>query len=88
MATITLRIEDEEKKRLDAALANIGMNITTFYGIYTKKFLTELRIPFEISVNEPKEPFFSDENQKHLQAAINRLESGKGKEHELIEVDE
>ena len=28
----------------------IGMNVTTFYSIYTKKFLRERRIPFEITI--------------------------------------
>ena len=39
MAAITLRMDDKEKKELDKALEAIGMNVTTFYSIYTKKFL-------------------------------------------------
>ena len=31
------------------------------------------------------EPFYSEENQMHLNAAISRLEAGQGKEHELID---
>ena len=50
MAAITLRMDDKEKKELDKALEAIGMNVTTFYSIYTKKFLREKRIPFDITV--------------------------------------
>ena len=74
MATITLRLDDEEKMRLDAALNDIGMNISTFYAIYTKRFLHDLRIPFEISVNDP---FFSKENQAAIEKANQQIHSGK-----------
>ncbi len=86
MSTITLRIDDEEKKRLDMALDNIGMNISTFYAIYTKRFLADMKIPFEIKYNET-DPFYSDENQARLKGSIDRLEKGHGEEHDLIEVE-
>ena len=84
MAAITLRMDDKEKKELDKALEAIGMNVTTFYSIYTKKFLHEKRIPFAITV-PVEEPFYSEVNQKHLKKAIKRLEGGKGQQHNLIE---
>ena len=74
MATITLRIEDDEKRRLDAALNDIGMNISTFYALYTKRFLREMRIPFDISVNDP---FYSRENQLALEKAEKQIAEGK-----------
>ena len=86
MYTITIRIDDDEKKRLDSALENIGMNISTFYAIYTKRFLAEKRIPFDIRVND-MDPFYSEENQTRLKNSIERLENGEGREHDLIEVD-
>lgn len=81
MAAITLRMDDKEKKELDKALDAIGMNVTTFYSIYTKKFLHEKKIPFDITVPD-EDAFYSDANQKHLKKAIKRLEGGKGQEHE------
>lgn len=33
-------------------------------------------------------PFYSEENQRHLMKAISDLDNGKGKIHELIEVDD
>ncbi len=84
MAAITLRMDDKEKKELDKALEAIGMNVTTFYSIYTKKFLREKRIPFDITVPD-EDAFYAETNQKHLKKAIKRLEGGKGQEHDLIE---
>lgn len=48
MTTITLRMNDETKEKLDLFCNNTGLNITTFYMIYTNKVLKEGRIPFEI----------------------------------------
>ena len=84
MAAITLRMDDKEKKELDKALEAIGMNVTTFYSIYTKKFLREKRIPFDITVPD-EDAFYAEANQKHLKKAIKRLEGGKGQEHDFIE---
>ena len=83
MAVITFQIDDNEKKELDKALEAIGMNVTTFYSIYTKKFLREKRIPFDITPED--DVFYSETNQKHLMKAIKRIEDGKGQEHDLIE---
>lgn len=86
MATITLRIDDTEKKELDQALDAIGMNISAFYAVYTKKFLHEKKIPFEISV--PDDPFYSDVNMAMLERRFADAKAGRNmQEHELIEVD-
>ena len=42
------------------------------------------KIPFEISAD----PFYSEENQRHLKKAITDLETGKGKPHDLIEIED
>lgn len=34
------------------------------------------------------DPFYSEENQRHLKKAIEDLEVGKGHMHELIEVED
>ena len=49
MTTITLRISDEDKEELDEVVEAMGMNLTTFYMVYTKRVLRERRIPFDIS---------------------------------------
>ena len=37
MTTISLRMDDQMKKELDEMCEAWGMNISTFYMIYTKK---------------------------------------------------
>ena len=86
MATITVRINDEEKKVLDQVVEEMGLNYSTFYSIYTKKVLRERRIPFEVSASV--DPFYSESNMRSLKKSIKELREGKGKVHELIEVED
>lgn len=75
MATITLRMDDEEKKELDRALDVIGMSISAFYSIYTKKFLHEKRIPFEITFQD--DPFYSEKNMKQIEKSNQQIRNGQ-----------
>ena len=60
MTTISLRLDDDMKKELDAMCDEMGMNITTFFMIYAKKALRDRKIPFEITA--PADPFYSESN--------------------------
>ncbi len=52
MTTVSVRLDDRDKQDLDALCAELGMNIATFYSIYTKKALREWKIPFEVSATK------------------------------------
>ena len=84
MAQISLRIEDDVKKKAEQACADIGMSLSTAINIYLKKLGRERRIPFEVSVD----PFYSESNMAHLHRGVEALNAGKGVEHDIIEVDE
>lgn len=84
MAQISLRIEDDVKKKAEQACADIGMSLSTAINIYLKKLGRERRIPFEVSVD----PFYSESNMAHLRRGVEALNDGKGVEHDIIEVDE
>lgn len=75
MTTVSLRMDDEMKKELDEMCEAMGMNITTFYMVYTKKALRERRIPFDIEA--PTEPFFSDSNMAQLHQSAKQIDEGK-----------
>ena len=62
MTTISLRMDDQMKKELDEMCEAMGMNISTFYMIYTKKALRDRRIPFDIEA--PADPFYSEQNMQ------------------------
>ena len=75
MTTISLRMDDETKKELDEMCEAMGMNISTFYMIYTKKALRDRRIPFEIEA--PADPFYSEKNASQLHKSLKQVEQGK-----------
>ena len=66
MTTISLRMDDQMKKELDEMCEAMGMNISTFYMIYTKKALRDRKIPFDIEA--PADPFYSEQNMAQLRS--------------------
>ncbi len=86
MATtsITIRMDENLKRQAEILFEDMGLNMTTAITMFTKAVVRQNKIPFEISAD----PFYSEENQRHLQKAISDLEAGKGHIHELIEVDD
>ena len=75
MTTISLRMDDEMKKELDEMCEAMGMNISTFYMIYTKKALRDRRIPFDIEA--PADPFYSEQNMAQLRKSAQQVKEGK-----------
>lgn len=62
MTTVSIRLDDDMKKQLDAMCDDMGMNITTFFMIYAKKALRDRRIPFEITASA--DVFYSESNNE------------------------
>lgn len=79
---VNFRMDPELKKSMDDICREMGMTSTTAYTIFASKVVRERRIPFEINAD----PFYSESNMAYLKEAIEALNSGKGTEHELIEV--
>ncbi len=79
MVQISLRIEDDVKKKAEQACADIGMSLSTAINIYLKKLGREKRIPFEVSVD----PFYSQENMARLRNSVAQMESTGGTVHEV-----
>lgn len=77
MATtsITIRMDENLKKQAEILFDDMGLNMTTAFTIFTKAVVRQNKIPFEISAD----PFYSEENQRHLKKAIADLETGKPK---------
>lgn len=86
MAQISLRIDDEIKKKAERTLDDIGLSMSAAINIFLKTVVRENRIPFELSAD----PFYSKENLNELKRRADNIRSGKSilKEHELIEVGE
>ncbi len=83
-SNVNFRMDSELKKNMEETCKSLGLNMTTAFTIFAVKMCREKRIPFDVCVD----PFYSENNQRHLRKAIKQLEDGNGKEHEIIEVPE
>lgn len=81
---VNIRMDEELKKNMEQICQELGMNMTTAFTIFARKMSRERRIPFEVSID----PFYSDSNMEHLRRGVEALNSGKGVEHDIVEVDE
>jgi DNA-damage-inducible protein J len=82
-AILSIRMDDDIKRRFDLFCADAGMNATVAVNMFARAVLREKRIPFEITGSD--DLFYSAKNQAILTKAIEDLEAGRGTVHELIE---
>ncbi len=81
---INIRMDEELKKQFDKFCSDVGMSMTTAICVFAKKAVKEQRIPFEITAD----PFYSSANIERLEKAIKDLNDGKGKKHDIVEVQD
>lgn len=84
--TLSVRMDEDLKKGLDAFCADVGMNTSVAINMFAKAVLREHRLPFEV-VSYNLDPFYSSENQARLAKAKKRMECTGGTQHELLESD-
>ena len=80
---VNFRMDAEDKKGMEEVCRELGMSMSTAFTIFAKKMRREKRIPFDVSID----PFYSEENMRHLARVIAEVDSGKANlmEHELLE---
>jgi len=80
---VNFRMDAEDKKGMEDVCKELGMSMSTAFTIFAKKMRRERRIPFEVSVD----PFYSEENMRHLARITSEIDSGAAVpvEHELME---
>ena len=80
---VNFRLDEEVKKKMEAACKEMGLSMTAAFTIFATKVAREQRIPFEVTAD----PFYSENNMRYLRSVIDDIESGKSKleEHALIE---
>lgn len=83
IVNVNFRLDEEVKKSMEQACADMGLSMSAAFTIFAKKVGREKRIPFEVSVD----PFYSESNMAHLRRGIDALNAGKGVLHEPIEVE-
>ncbi len=85
MVNVNFKLDEEVKKRMERACAEMGLSMSAAFTIFAKKVGREYRIPFEVSAD----PFYSDSNIRHLEGIMQDIRDGKAHfaEHDLVEVD-
>ncbi|MCL2009596.1 MAG: type II toxin-antitoxin system RelB/DinJ family antitoxin [Synergistaceae bacterium] len=82
--TFSVRMDSEIKKQFDDFCVQVGMNTTTAFNMFARAVLREKRLPFDVTIIS--DPFYSESNLAHLRRGIDALNTGKGVEHDIIEV--
>lgn len=72
--TLSVRMDSDVKRQLDALCADVGMSTSTAINMFAKAFIRERRLPFDVVASDP---FYSDSNMRFLQQSIQQLNEGK-----------
>ncbi len=80
---VNFKLDEEVKKRMEEACADMGLSMSAAFTIFAKKVGRERRIPFEVSAD----PFYSDSNIRYLEQKMADYKAGRLQltEHPLIE---
>ena len=80
---VNFRMDEDLKKRMEHACAEMGLSMTTAFTIFARKVANEQRIPFEVSVDH----FYSQSNMEYLKKVITEIEEGRAVlvERDLLE---
>ncbi len=86
MANVSIRVDDAVKRRAENICSELGMSLSTATNLFYKKLISYGGIPFELRVD----PFYSEENQKHLERVIGNYQKGKAElvHKEITELEE
>ena len=84
--TFSVRMDSDLKKQFDEFCQQVGMNSSTAFNMFARAVLRERRLPFDVTTEA--DVFYSESNMEHLRRGIIALNSGKGIEHDIIEVSE
>lgn len=84
LATMSIRVEEETKREIEAFCSEVGMNPSTAVNLFFKAVLRENRLPFEIT----RDPFYSEANIRRLRESVAQMNAGITARHDLIPCDD
>jgi DNA-damage-inducible protein J len=70
LITMSIRVDEQDKKRFDAFCEQTGMNASVAVNMYVKKVLRDQRLPFAVEILS--QPEHNPRNGEQLIEAINR----------------
>ncbi|MBQ6334696.1 MAG: type II toxin-antitoxin system RelB/DinJ family antitoxin [Erysipelotrichaceae bacterium] len=50
---VTLRVDEDLKKKAESLFFELGLNLTTAFNIFLRQSVREQRIPFQVTKNVP-----------------------------------
>lgn len=75
MANVSIKVDDMVKQQAENVCSELGMSLSTATNLFYKKMISYGGIPFELKVD----PFYSQENQAHLDKVIRNYYEDKSK---------
>jgi len=75
MANVNIRVDDKLKQDAESVFSALGLSMSAATNVFYKQVVRHGGIPFELRID----PFFSAENQAHLERIISEYEAGKSK---------
>jgi len=76
MANVNIRIDDTLKKKTEKIFSELGLSMSAATNVFYRQVVRCGGIPFDLRISDP---FYSAENQAHLQKSISDYEAGKSK---------
>lgn len=79
MSSITIRVDEADKKAVEQIFKDIGLNISSATNAFFKQVIMHGGIPFELK----SDPFYSKQNIKRLEKSAKEIEKNGGETHDL-----
>ena len=58
--TLSVRMDQDVKKQLDALCADVGMTTSTAINMFAKAFIREQRLPFDVIASESIKTLYTE----------------------------
>lgn len=84
MANLNIRVDDTLKQQAELIFSDLGISLSAATTMFLKQVVRYNGIPFELRAD----PIYSESNMAHLRRGMEALNSGKGTEHDIIEVED
>ena len=75
MANVNIRVDDKLKYETENIFSALGLSMSTATNVFYRQVVRYGGIPFDLRID----PFYSAENQAHLEKVISDYETGRSK---------
>ena len=72
---VNIRIDKELKEQAEVFFSELGLNMSSAFGIFVRQSLRQGKIPFELSVGT--DPFYGATNMTVLRRSLQEANEGK-----------